>query len=80
MRYNAKLQSVLRRMMELERHLGVVRGNKHRYLHRERIQLGLDIIVAGERRGWASGFPFMMVLLIVITVIIPNAYKYAFST
>jgi hypothetical protein len=28
---------------------------------------------------WAAGFPFMMVLLALVAVIIPSAYKYAFS-
>lgn len=75
MQYHARLQSVFRRVMELERRLGVVRGDKS--LHRERIQLGLEVSVTGVR---TSGFPFMIVLLALITVIIPNAYKYAFST
>jgi hypothetical protein len=73
----AKLQSVMRRTMELERRLGVMRGNK--FLRRERIQLGLEISVAGERGVSAlsvSGFPFMMAFLALIIVIIPGAYKY----
>lgn len=81
MELHAKLQSVLRRTMELERRLGVMRGNK--FLRRERIQLGLEISVAGERGVSAlsvSGFPFMTALLALIVVIIPGAYKYyAFS-
>jgi len=77
MRCHTELQSVLRRVMELERRLGVVRGEKS--LRREHIQLGLEVSVAGKREVWASGFPFMMVLLALITVLIPNAYKYAFS-
>jgi hypothetical protein len=60
--------------MELERRLGAMRDN--RFLRRERIQLGLGISVAGERGVSASGFPFMMVLLALIVVIIPGAYKY----
>jgi hypothetical protein len=78
MQYHAKLQSILERVMELERRLRIVRGEK--YLRRERIQLGLDVSVAGERRVWASGFPFMMVLLALITMSLPNVYKYMFST
>lgn len=77
MQCHAKLQSVLQRVMELERRLGVVRDGKS--LHRERIQLGLEVSVAGKRGVWASGFPFMMVLLALITVLIPNACKYVFS-
>lgn len=77
MQCHAKLQSVLQRVMELERRLGVVRDDKS--LHRERIQLGLEVSVAGKRGVWASGFPFMMVLLALITVLIPNACKYVFS-
>lgn len=46
MHLRAKLRSVLRRVVELERHLGAVRDN--RFLRRERIQLGLDISVTGE--------------------------------
>jgi hypothetical protein len=68
-----KLQSVLRRVVELERRLGAVRDNK--FLRRERIQLGLEISVAGERGVSAPGFPFMMFLLALVVAIIP-AYKY----
>lgn len=76
MQLRAKLRSVLRRMMELERRLGAVRDN--RLLRRERIQLGLEISVAGDRRVLASRFPFTMVLLALIAA---GAYKYfAFST
>jgi hypothetical protein len=72
---HAKLRSVLRRIVELERRLGVMRDN--RFLRRERIQLGL---VAGQRRVSASEFPYMMVLLALIVVIISGTYKYfAFS-
>jgi hypothetical protein len=60
--------------MELERRLGAMRDN--RFLRRERIQLALEISVAGERGVSASGFSFMMVLLVLIVVIIPGAYKY----
>jgi hypothetical protein len=52
MQLRAKLQSALRRVVELERRLGAVRDN--RSLRRERIQLGLDISVAGERGVSAS--------------------------
>jgi hypothetical protein len=74
MQLHAKLQSALRRVMELERRLGAMRDN--RFLRRERIQLALEISVAGERGVSASGFSFMMVLLVLIVVIIPGAYKY----
>jgi hypothetical protein len=78
MQLHAKLRSVLRRIVELERRLGVMRDN--RFLRRERIKLGLEISVAGERGVLASGFPYMMVLLALIVVIISGAYKYrAFS-
>ena len=77
MQYHAKPQSALQRVMELERRLGVVRSNKS--LRRKRVQLGLEVSVAGERGVWAAGFPFMMVLVVLVAVIIPNAYKYAFS-
>jgi hypothetical protein len=69
-----KLQSVLRRVVELERRLGAVRDNK--FLRRERIQLGLEISVAGEHGVSAPGFPFMMVILALVVAIIPGAYKY----
>ncbi|KAH9030021.1 hypothetical protein EDB85DRAFT_1891756 [Lactarius pseudohatsudake] len=77
MQYYTKLRSVLRRVIELERRLGVVCDEKSRC--RERIQLGLEVSVAGERGVWALGFPFMMVFLAFIAVIIPHAYKYTFS-
>ena len=74
MQLRADLQSALRRVMELEK---CMRDN--RFLRRERIQLGLEVSVAGERRVSASGLPFMMVLALIV-VIIPGAYKYyAFS-
>ncbi|KAH9030047.1 hypothetical protein EDB85DRAFT_1891779 [Lactarius pseudohatsudake] len=76
MQCHAKLQSVLQRVMELERRLGVARGDD-KSLRRERIQLGLEVSVAGKRGVWASEFPFMMVLLALMTVFIPNAYKYS---
>jgi hypothetical protein len=79
MQLHAKLQSVLRHVVELERRLGAVRDS--RSLCRKRIQLGLEVSVAGERGVSAPGFPFMMVLLALIVVIIPGAYKhYAFFT
>ena len=77
MQYHAKPQSALQHVMELERRLGVVRSNNS--LRRKRVQLGLEVSVAGERGVWAAGFPFMMVLVVLVAVIIPNAYKYAFS-
>jgi hypothetical protein len=53
----------------------------NRFLRRERIQLGLEISVAGQRGVSASEFPYMMVfLLALIVVIISGTYKYfAFS-
>ncbi|KAH9172234.1 hypothetical protein EDB89DRAFT_1906344 [Lactarius sanguifluus] len=78
MQYYTKLHSVLRHVIELERRLGVVCDEKSR--HHERIQLGLEVSVAGEHGVWAPGFPFMMVVLAFIAMIIPHAYKYTFST
>ena len=77
MQYHAKPQSALQCMMELERCLGVVRSDKS--LCHEHVQLGLEVSVAGEHGVWAAGFPFMMVLVVLVAMIIPNAYKYAFS-
>jgi hypothetical protein len=78
MQLRIKLQSVVRRVAELERRLGVVRDN--RVLRRERIQLGLDVSVAGERGVSAPAFPFVMVFLSLIVVVVPSAFKYyAFS-
>ncbi|KAH9953240.1 hypothetical protein BC827DRAFT_1249697, partial [Russula dissimulans] len=78
MQLHAKLQSVVQRVAELERRLGAMRDN--RVLRRERIQLGLDVSVEGKRGVSAPTFPFMMILLALIIVIIPSAYKYyAFS-
>lgn len=74
MQRRAKLQSALRRVMELERRLGAMHDNHDRFLRRERIQLGLEISV-GDRGASASGFPFMMVLALII-VIFSGAYKY----
>ena len=74
MQHHAKLRSVLRRVMELERRLGAMRDN--RFLRRERIQLGLEFSVIGERGVSVSEFPFMMVLFAFFVVIIPSAYKY----
>ena len=77
MQSHAKLRSALQRVMELERRLDTVRSDKS--LRRKRVQLGLEVSVAGERGVWAAGFPFMMVLVALVAVITPNAYKYAFS-
>ena len=60
--------------MWLERHLGATCDN--RFLCCERIQLGLEISMAGERGVSALSVPFLMVLPALITVIIPGAYKY----
>ncbi|KAI9447020.1 hypothetical protein BJY52DRAFT_1228531 [Lactarius psammicola] len=54
-RYYTKLRSVLRRMIELERCLGVARDEKS--LRREHIRLGLEVSVAGECGVWAPGIP-----------------------
>ncbi|KAI0268934.1 hypothetical protein BGY98DRAFT_938053 [Russula aff. rugulosa BPL654] len=80
MQLHTKLQSALRRVMELERRLGAMRDK--RFLRRERIQLGLEISMAAGQHGVsASRFPSMMILLALIVLIIPCAYKYyAFST
>jgi hypothetical protein len=77
MQLRAKLRSISQRVVELERRLG---ARDNRFLRRERIQLGLDISVAGERGVSTPGFPFLMVLLALVVVMIPGAYKYyAFS-
>lgn len=75
----AKLRSVLRRVVELERRLGVIRDD--RFLRRERIQLGLEISVAGQHGVSASEFPFMMMVLLALIVLMTSGiYKYlAFS-
>jgi hypothetical protein len=73
-----EVQSVLRHIIELERHMGtVVRNN--RSLRRKRIQLGLEIVVA-DSQVRACGLPFLMIILAVITTMVLNTYKYAFST
>ncbi len=69
-----KLKSVLQCMVELERHLGAMHNN--RFLHHEHIQLGLEISVAGEHGVSAPRLPFIMVILALVVVIIPGAYKY----
>ena len=61
----------------MENRLGV--GQSGRSLRRERIQLGLEVSVAGERKMYAPGFPFMMILLVFIATIAPITYKYVFS-
>jgi len=71
---DTKLQLALWCIMELERHLGAMCDN--RFLYCECIQLGLGISVAGEHGVSASGFPFMMVLLALIAIIIPGTYEY----
>ena len=73
-----EVQSVLRRIFELERRMGIVRND--RSVHRERIQLGLAIMVA-DNRVRARGLPFLIIILAIIAIMmVPNAYKYAFST
>ena len=73
-----EVQSVLCRTSELERRMGIVRNYK--CVRRERIQLGLEIVVA-DNGVRARGFPFLILLLAIITVMMYlNAYKYAFST
>ena len=61
----------------MENRLGV--GQSSRSLCRERIQLGLEVSVAGERKMYAPGLPFMMILLAFIATIAPITYKYVFS-
>ncbi|KAH9010287.1 hypothetical protein EDB85DRAFT_1894350 [Lactarius pseudohatsudake] len=70
-----EVQSALRRIIELEK--GIVRSD--RSLRRERIQIGLDIAVA-DNRVRARGLPFLIIILAIITTMVLNAYKYAFST
>jgi hypothetical protein len=73
-----EVQSVLCRTSELERRMGIARN--YRSVRRERIQLGLEIVVADNGLR-AHGFPFLILILAIITVMmVLNAYKYAFST
>jgi len=69
-------RSALRRIVELEKRMGIVQDD--RSLRRERIQLGLEIVVADN---WvrACGLPFLIIILALITTIVLNAYKYVFS-
>ncbi len=69
--------SALRHIVELERHMGIVWDD--RSLCRERIQLGLEIVVA-DNQVRAHGLPFLIIILALITTIVLNAYKYVFST
>jgi hypothetical protein len=72
------VQSVLRRTFELERRMGIVRND--RSVRRERIQLGLEIVVA-DNRVRARGLPFLIIIFAIIAIMmVLNAYKYAFST
>ncbi|KAH9013673.1 hypothetical protein EDB85DRAFT_1899607 [Lactarius pseudohatsudake] len=73
--YHTRFQSLLQRVMVLEKNLGVGRSDSLRSLRRERIQLGLEVSMAGERRMYAPGLPFMMVLLVLAVTITPTAYK-----
>ena len=57
--------------------MGIARND--RSLRRERIQLGLEIVVA-DNRVRARGLPFLMIIFAIITTTALNAYKYAFST
>ena len=75
---DAKIQSLLRRVMELEKRIGIFRNGK--YLRRERIQIGLDIAVADNRGLRACGLPFLIVIFAILTTVVPTAYKYVFST
>ncbi len=72
-----EVQSVLQHTVELERHMGIVWSD--RSLRCEHIQLGLEIVVADN---WvrAHGLPFLIIILTIITMVVLNAYKYAFST
>jgi hypothetical protein len=73
-----EVQSVLRRTFELERRMGIVRSD--RSVRRERIQLGLEIVVA-DNRVRACGLPFLIIIFAIIAIMmVSNAYKYAFST
>jgi hypothetical protein len=72
-----EVQSVLCRTSELERRMGIVRNYK--FVRRERIQLGLEIIVA-DNGVRARGFPFLILLAIITVMMALNAYKSAFST
>ena len=71
------IQSVLQRITEMEKRMGVSRSD--RSIRRERIQLGLEVVV-GDGRVRARGLPFLLMILAVITTMVLNAYKYAFST
>jgi hypothetical protein len=78
--YRARFQSLLRRVIKLENSLDDGRTSRtNRSLHRERIQLGLDVSVAGERRMFAPGLPFMIVLLAFVATVAPTVYKYVLS-
>ena len=57
--------------------MGIVRNYK--FVRRERIQLGLEIIVA-DNGVRARGFPFLILLAIITVMMALNAYKSAFST
>ncbi len=57
--------------------MGIVRSD--RSLHCECIQLGLEIVVA-DNQVRARGLPFLIIILTIITTVVLNAYKYAFST
>lgn len=71
------IQSVLQRITEMEKRMNVSRSD--RSIRRERIQLGLEVVV-GDGRVRARGLPFLLMILAVITTMVLNAYKYAFST
>ena len=54
-----------------------------RSLRRERIQLGLEIVVVDNRVRLgvrARGLPFLIIILAIITTMVLNVYKYALST
>ena len=76
-KYHTRFQSLLRRVIELENRLGVRKSG--RSLRRERIQLGLEVSVAGEHNIYAPGLPFMMILLAFIATMAPITYKYVIS-
>ena len=71
------IQSVLQRITEMEKHMGVSQSD--RSIRHEHIQLGLEVVV-GDGHVRACGLPFLLMILAVITTMVLNAYKYVFST
>lgn len=75
---DAKIQSLLRRVMELEKRIGIFQNGK--YLCCEHIQVGLEIAVADNCGVRACSLPFLIAIFAILTTMVPTAYKYAFST